>query len=103
MRRIVFSIAFFRKRLPVQLILASTKSRQNFYVQIQLQSFHTAWVTSGGRGPHETKSGSPIEADMREMLRFFSSVPLPDIQEPGEGHRSRRFKRRVIAKVEGRK
>jgi hypothetical protein len=43
MRRIVFSIAFVRKRLPVQLIFTSTKSRQNFYAQIQLQSFHTAW------------------------------------------------------------
>ena len=42
MRRIVFSIAFSRKRLPVQLIFTSTKSRQNFYAQIQLQSFHTA-------------------------------------------------------------
>ena len=28
MRRIVFSIAFFRQKLPVQLVSASTKSRR---------------------------------------------------------------------------
>ena len=44
MRRIVFSIAFSRKRPPVQLLFTSTKSRQNFYAQVQLQSFHAARV-----------------------------------------------------------
>jgi hypothetical protein len=35
MRRIVFSIAFFRQKLPVQLVSASTKSRRKFYTQVQ--------------------------------------------------------------------
>src|SRR5882762_4160994 len=43
-RRIVFSIAFFRQKLPVHLVSASTKSRRKFYAQVGRLSFHTAWV-----------------------------------------------------------
>jgi hypothetical protein len=35
MRRIVFSIAFSRKRLPVQLIFTSTNSTRNFSALVQ--------------------------------------------------------------------
>jgi hypothetical protein len=35
MHRIVFSIAFFRQALPVQLVSASTKSRRKFYTQVE--------------------------------------------------------------------
>jgi hypothetical protein len=35
MRRIVFSISFFRQMLPMQLVLTSTKSRRNFYTQVE--------------------------------------------------------------------
>ena len=45
-RRIVFSIGFSRKRPPVQLFFTSTKSRQSFYAQVQLQSYHAARVGS---------------------------------------------------------
>src|SRR3979490_2853379 len=41
--RIVFSIAFFRQKLPVQLVSTSTKSRWKFYTQVRRGSFHTAW------------------------------------------------------------
>jgi hypothetical protein len=34
MRRMAFSIAFFRQKLPVQLVSASTKSRRKFYTQV---------------------------------------------------------------------
>jgi hypothetical protein len=44
MRRIVFSIAFFRKKLPAQSTPRSTKSRWKFYTQVGRRSFHTAWV-----------------------------------------------------------
>jgi hypothetical protein len=44
MRRIAFSIAFFRQKLPVHLISTWTKSRRIFYTQVERQSFHTAWV-----------------------------------------------------------
>ena len=47
MPRIVFSIAFFREKLPVQLVSASMKSRRKFYTQVRRRSFHTARVTSG--------------------------------------------------------
>src|ERR1019366_8263317 len=40
MRRMAFSIAFFRQKLPVQLVSASTKSRRKFYTQVGRQSFH---------------------------------------------------------------
>src|ERR1017187_9969772 len=46
MRRIVFSIAFFQKKLPVQSTSTSTKSRWKFYTQVGHRSFHTAWVES---------------------------------------------------------
>jgi hypothetical protein len=41
MPRIVFSIAFFRQKLPVQLVSTSTKSRWKFYTQVRRRSFHT--------------------------------------------------------------
>src|SRR6266851_9214061 len=44
---IVFSIAFFRHKLPVQLVSTSTKSRWKFYTQVWRGSFHTAWVRTG--------------------------------------------------------
>jgi hypothetical protein len=47
--RIVFSIAFFRQKLPVQLVSPSTKSRRKFYTQVERYSFHTAWVICGSR------------------------------------------------------
>src|SRR6202158_3595509 len=44
MPRIVFSIAFFRQKLSVQLVSTSTKSRWKFYTQVRRRSFHTAWT-----------------------------------------------------------
>jgi hypothetical protein len=44
MRRIAFSISFSRQSWKVQLVFTSTKSRRNFYTQVERQSFHTAWV-----------------------------------------------------------
>jgi hypothetical protein len=49
MRRIVFSIAFFRKKLPVQSTPISTKSRWKFYTQVGHRCFHTAWTLNGRR------------------------------------------------------
>src|ERR1700726_288357 len=46
-RRIVFSIAVSRPRLPVQLVSVSMKLRQMFYTQIERRTFHTAWVKNG--------------------------------------------------------
>ena len=43
MRRIVFSFAFFRHGLTVQLVSISTKSRLRFYTQVSCRTFHTAW------------------------------------------------------------
>src|SRR3977135_4405907 len=49
-RRIVFSIAVSRPRLPVQLVSVSMKLRQKFYTRIERRTFHTAWT----RGPITT-------------------------------------------------
>src|ERR1700730_8883164 len=46
MPRIVFSFAFFRQKLPVQLVSTATKSRWKFYAQVGRRSFHTAWTHS---------------------------------------------------------
>ncbi len=43
-RRIVFSIAVSRPRLPAQLVSVSMKLRQMFYTQIERRTFHTAWL-----------------------------------------------------------
>src|SRR5260370_22956444 len=49
MPRIVFSFAYFRQKLPVQLVSTATKSRWKFYAQVGRRSFHTAWTRSGPR------------------------------------------------------
>src|SRR6266478_3034138 len=51
MRRIVFSFAFFRHGLTVQLVSTSTKSRLRFYTQVSCRTFHTAW--NAGTHSHE--------------------------------------------------
>ena len=48
MLRIVFSISYYQQHLPVRLVSATTKSRWNFYAQVQRLSFHTAWVIRVG-------------------------------------------------------
>src|SRR5579863_10126334 len=49
MRRIVFSNASFRMKLPVQSTPTSTKSRWKFYMQVGRRSFHTGWTQTGPR------------------------------------------------------
>jgi len=53
MRRIAFSISFSRQSWKVQLVFTSTKSRRNFYTQVERQSFNTAWVRLGPRAASE--------------------------------------------------
>src|SRR6267378_819249 len=50
MPRIVFSFAFFRQKLPVQLVSTATKSRWKFHAQVGRRSFHTAWTRNRRRG-----------------------------------------------------
>jgi len=68
MPRIVFSIAFFRQKPPVQLVATSTKSRWKFYTQVERQSFHTAWVN---RVDLAMPAGCPA--------RVIPEMPTPDI------------------------
>jgi hypothetical protein len=75
MSRIVFSIAFSRKRPPVQLFFTSTKSRQNFYAQVQLQSFHAARVRLGLRPGDLTTSALPPKTDIARQIRFIVLSP----------------------------
>src|SRR5260221_11017912 len=58
MPRIVFSFAFFRQNLPVQLVSTATKSRWKFYAQVGRRSFHTAWT-------HERHSTSRLPRSRR--------------------------------------
>src|SRR5882757_3733903 len=60
---IVFSIAFFRQKLPVQLVFTSTKSRWKFYAQVRRGSFQTALVKR--RNTHDKQSLSAIPAEKR--------------------------------------
>src|ERR1700676_5539121 len=57
MRRIVFSISFFRQALPVQLVFTSPKSRRKFYTQVERQSFHTASTRTGRMTPDSESEG----------------------------------------------
>jgi len=45
--RIVFSLVFFRRRLTEMFFSYSAWSRQTFYAQVRLRSFHTAWTRNG--------------------------------------------------------
>src|SRR3981081_853454 len=64
-RRIVFSIAVSRPRLPVQLVSVSMKLRQMFYTQIERQTFHAAWVRLGSRA---TQSRLPLFPQQQTLL-----------------------------------
>src|SRR5258708_5270822 len=66
MRRIVFSIAFFRKKLSVQSTPTSTKSRWKFSTQVGHQSFHTAWGQKRKCRPVGSMSALPRKADIAE-------------------------------------
>jgi hypothetical protein len=73
MRRIVFSIAFFRKKLPVQSTPTSTKSRWKFYTKVGHRSFHTVPPTPdpspplrGGRGGNK---GTPRAKTRGEIAK----------------------------------
>src|SRR3984893_5639565 len=59
MPRIVFSIAFFRQKLPVRSVSTSTKSRWKFYTQVRRESFHTAWGQSRRSDHAPSISGLP--------------------------------------------
>src|ERR1022692_1939621 len=71
MRRIVFSISFFRQVLPVQLVFTSTKSRRKFYTQVERQSFHTASTRSG----HSSQCARHLGSSGPSSTRTFGSHP----------------------------
>jgi hypothetical protein len=78
MRRIVFSIAFFRHGLTVQLVSTSTKSRLRFYTQVSRRTFHTAWTptrslafAASGGGPSRTG----MTASMHSSTNLSRSQP----------------------------
>src|ERR1017187_10067286 len=68
MRRIVFSISFFRQVLPVQLVFTSTKSRRKFYTQVERQSFHTASTQSGHLARRTILAAVGAIADIDQLL-----------------------------------
>src|ERR1700680_2497506 len=78
MRRIVFSIAFFRKKLSVQSTPTSTKSRWKFYTQVGHRSFHTAWVKLRRTQSEQMSSGLPLKADIARFSGHVSNVPTRD-------------------------
>jgi hypothetical protein len=57
MCRIVFSIVFSRQWSPALLVFKLTKSRQNFYLQIERRRFHTTKTQSGGRVGQRSAAG----------------------------------------------
>ena len=63
-RRTVFSVVFSRLWSPAFLFFKLTVSGRHFYWQIQLQSFHKAWVISGHRVAFGAASGLPPKADV---------------------------------------
>src|SRR5229473_5774965 len=64
-RRIVFSIAVSRPRLPAQLVSVSMKLRQMFYTQIERRTFHTAWCA--GTAPDTRNLDDVSEARFRSF------------------------------------
>ena len=84
-RRIIFSIAVSRPRLPAQLVSVSMKLRQMFYTQIERRTFHTAWVRTrlvhrSEAGCHSITSsartsnvGETVRPSVLAVLRFITS------------------------------
>jgi hypothetical protein len=69
MRRIVFSISFSPQNRKVQLVFTSTKSRRNFYTQVERQSFHTAWTHIGQiASGHRTEITWLCQAETRSWV-----------------------------------
>jgi hypothetical protein len=73
MLRIVFLLAFFRQKLPVQLVSTSTKSRWKFYTQFARRSFHTAWVRTGSDSPKSNVRLTPESGLNLDIRREISS------------------------------
>src|SRR6202163_2993146 len=74
-RRIVFSIAVSRPRLPVQLVSVSMKLRQMFYTQIERRTFHTAWVKNGSVRARAARPYYPQEQISAGRPRLSRLVP----------------------------
>jgi hypothetical protein len=55
--------------------MKSTKPRQNFYTQIEFQSFHTAWVKTGKAQREQMFSALPLKPDIAEYGRHVRFVP----------------------------
>jgi hypothetical protein len=95
--RIVFSIAYHQQRLPVRLVSTTTKSRWKFYTQVQLLSFHTAWVKSGPRCvlerwplyPDEQTSASASIRSEKCQTRQCPPVNHYDVRLQGRSGRPR--------------
>src|SRR4029450_11236477 len=58
--------------------MKSTKPRQNFYTQIEFQSFHTAWVKSGKAQCEQMFSALAPRADIAQRSRHVRFVPSRD-------------------------
>ena len=85
MCRIVFSISFSRQNWKVQLVFTSTKSRRNFYTQVERQSFHTAWVKTGKAQCEHMFSGLSPKPDIAQCGQHVRFVPKPEVFS-GLGH-----------------
>src|SRR5438477_13218661 len=79
MRRIVFSIASFRTKLPAQPTLTSTKSRWKFYTEVGHRSFHTAWVKRRNTRGEQMFSAVHPTTDIAKILRHVRLVPLAEV------------------------
>src|SRR5258708_845502 len=80
MRRIIFSIAFFRKKLSVQSTPTSTKSRWKFSTQVGHRSFHTAWVKTGRACTQLGSLLCPQQRTSSVQTCQARKVPIDDIQ-----------------------
>ena len=82
MRRIAFSISFSRQSWKVQLVFTSTKSRRNFYTQVERQFSHSL-----GQKPKSWRlkviSALARTADIIRRDRQIGKLPLPSLPIPG--------------------
>src|SRR5216683_1724632 len=69
-RRIVFSIAVSRPRLPAQLVSVSMKLRQMFYTQIERRTFHTAWTRKRHQAETRKSNIPPFQTVIRKVDRL---------------------------------
>jgi hypothetical protein len=80
MRRIVFSISFFRQALPLQLAFASPTSRRKFYTHVERSEFSHSLDPSRKSADFVARWLAANERDRSYLLQTLEISPFYQTQ-----------------------